>query len=147
VLIAFELSVLQQIAVSSSVNKSQGIKLFIIDWEFAQFGHQAYDLGQFIGDLYERKHFKGVNGAIWAIQGFKNGYGTITDEMAFRTAIHVGVHLICWYTRRAPNSPLPFSLEQITALLKLGRDFVVKGWEKDRHWFENSVLSCLFEKN
>jgi thiamine kinase-like enzyme len=121
--------------------------MFIIDWEFTQFGHRAYDLGQIIGDLYERKHFKGVNGATWAIQGFIDGYGPLTNEMAFRTAIHAGVHLICWYTRRPQKGPLPASPEQVTDLLKLARDFVVKGWEKDRRWFEDTSLAHLFRRN
>ena len=121
--------------------------MFIIDWEFAQFGHRAYDLGQMIGDIYERKHFNDSDSAECAIQGLIDGYGLLTDEMAFRTAIHAGIHLICWYTRRAPNSPLPYPLKQVTGLIELGRDFVVKGWEADRRWFEDSLLSLLFRRD
>ncbi|KAK7757531.1 hypothetical protein SLS62_000546 [Diatrype stigma] len=55
--------------------REEKTKLFIVDWEFAQYGHRAYDIGQMIGDMYERKHFKGVEGAIWAIDGFIDGYG------------------------------------------------------------------------
>jgi hypothetical protein len=67
--------------------------------------------------------------------------------MAFRTAIHAGVHLICWCTRRPPKGPLLAPLEQVTDLLKLARDFVVKGWEKDRRWFEDSPLAYLFRRS
>ncbi|KAK3680603.1 kinase-like domain-containing protein [Podospora appendiculata] len=119
-------------------------ELFVIDWEMAQFGHRSYDLGQMIGDLYERKHFKGVKSAIPAIQGFVDGYGGLSDDMAFRIAIHTGVHLIGWYTRRPPESPLGCPLEQAAAGMKFGRDLIIKGWERDRGWFESSELACLF---
>lgn len=118
--------------------------LFVIDWEFAQFGHRAYDLGQMIGDVYERKHFNDLNGAMWTIEAFVEGYGGLNDKMAFRTAIHVGVHLLGWYTRRAPTTPLKGSPEQIASAVKLGKDLIVKGWEKDRAWLEASVMAPLF---
>jgi hypothetical protein len=130
-----------------AVQESKGTNIFIIDWEFAQFGHRAYDLGQMIGDIYERKHFDNSASAEGTLQGFITGYGPVPDEMAFRTAVHTGIHLICWYTRRAPNSPLPYPLEQVTSLIKLGRDFVVKGWAADRGWLQDSVLAPLFKKD
>ncbi len=122
-------------------------KLVVIDWEYAQFGHRSHDLGQMIGDFYERKHFNDIDAAIWAIQGFVAGYGGLSDDMAFRTAIHTGVHLLHWYNRRAPTRPLTGTPDQIMGAVTLGKDFIVKGWEKDRHWFENSVLASLFAKN
>lgn len=123
------------------------IKLFIIDWEFTQFGHRAYDLGQMIGDLYERKHFNDVESALWTLRGFVDGYGQLSDEMAFRTAIHAGVHLIGWYNRRSPNSPLKGTQDQISHAITLGIDFVVRGWEKDKNWLEQSVLAPLFNRS
>ncbi|KAK1763380.1 kinase-like domain-containing protein [Phialemonium atrogriseum] len=111
-------------------------ELFIIDWEFAQFGHRAYDLGQMIGDLYERKHFNDVDSAMWAMQGFIDG-----------RPVHAGVHLTGWYTRRAPNDSLTGTPEQIVGAMELGRDFIVKGWEKDKNWVEHSVLAPLFKES
>jgi hypothetical protein len=123
---------------------SAGIDVSIIDWELAQFGRRVYDLGQLIGDLYERKRFNGVRIALRIIEGFSAGYGGLTDDMAFRVAIHVGVHLICWYIRRDPNEPFSESLELCEEAIMIGTDFIVKGWEKDRRWFEQSELACLF---
>lgn len=97
-----------------------------------------------MADLYERKHFHDVDAVIPAMRGFAEGYGRMSDEMAFRTAIHAGVHLICWHIRRNPNHPLPAPLNKVIAALSLGRDFILKGWEKDRNWFEGSVLAPLF---
>jgi hypothetical protein len=120
------------------------MNLFVIDWEFTQFGHRAYDLGQMIGDLYERKHFNDVDGALAAINGFIDGYGGVGEELAFRTAIHMGVHLICRYNRRPPTGPAKGTPEQVSSAIKLGRDFVVKGFKKDKDWFAGSVLASLF---
>lgn len=117
-------------------------QLGIIDWEFAQFGHRSYDLGQIVGDLYEKAVFlksdtKCVMEAIIA------GYGELSDDMAFRTAIYVGVHLIGWYHRRPRTAP-PVAREVVIAGLTIGRDFICKGWEKDRKFFESTALASLF---
>lgn len=120
-------------------------RLFVIDWELAQFGHRAIDVGGMMADLYERKHFKNSDHVIPAMEGFARGYGRISDEMAFRTAIHAGVHLICWHIRSNPNLPLSAPMEKVLAALALGRDLILKGWEKDRKWLGNSVLAPLFE--
>jgi thiamine kinase-like enzyme len=127
--------------------QSEGKNIFVIDWELAQYGRKEYDLGQMIGDLYERKHFKGVDSALRIMQGFVSGYGVLSDKMAFRTAIHAGVHLICWYIRRDPNAPFTEAPEQIQDAIRIGTDFIVKGWMRDRTWFEASSLACLFKND
>jgi len=122
-------------------------RLFVIDWELAQFGHRAIDIGGMLADLYERDHFKGSDAVLPAMKGFADGYGRISDEMAFRTAIHAGVHLICWHIRRNPNLPLSAPTEKVLSALTIGRDLVLKGWDKDRWWLENSVLAPLFAEH
>jgi thiamine kinase-like enzyme len=131
---------------SSSKQPPQETDLFIIDWELAQFGRRGYDLGQMIGDLYERKHFMNIRRSLWLIEAFVAGYGALTNEMAFRIAIHVGVHLICWYIRRAPTAPFTQPRKQIQDVIRMGTDFIVKAWEKDQTWFESSDLACLFNQ-
>jgi len=120
-------------------------ELFIIDWELAQFGHRSCDLGQIVGDLYERKVYSNLDTAISTMEGVIDGYGILSDdEMAFRTAIYVGVHLISWYNRRPRKGPRVAPPEVIVAGLTIGRDFMVKGWEKDRAFFQGSALASLF---
>ncbi|KAJ2991565.1 hypothetical protein NUW58_g2467 [Xylaria curta] len=127
--------------------RSVGAELFIVDWEFTQLGHRAYDIGQMIGDIYERGHFAEAKGAIPAIEGFIKGYGVLRDqELPFRIAIHAGVHLIGWYIRRDPNSPLPCSLEKATDAMRIGRDWILKGWQEDTEFFKSSPLASLFER-
>ena len=119
-------------------------ELFIIDWEFSQFGHRSCDLGQIVGDLYERKIYNNLDTAISTMEGVIDGYGALSDEMAFRTAIYVGVHLISWYNRRPRKGPRVVPPEVIVTGLTVGRDFMVKGWEKDRVFFQGSALASLF---
>jgi len=144
ILTMLERSVLIPNTPSLEKQQSGGINLFIIDWELAQFGRREYDLGQMIGDLYERKHFMGIESSLWLIQGFVTCYSPLTDEMAFRIAIHAGVHLICWYIRRDPTAAFTEPPKQIQEAISIRTDFIVKGWEKDRTWFESSDLACLF---
>ncbi len=100
-----------------------------------------------IGDLYERKHFLDTKGAVWAIEGFIQGFGPVSEEMAFRTAIHAGVQLICWCKRGPPNRRHAWAPpEKIAGVVKLGMELVVKGWEKDREWLGGSMLGGLFSR-
>jgi hypothetical protein len=144
ILTSIHISVLLANIASLDTQHSKEINISVIDWEFTQLGLRAHDLGQMIGDLCERKYFNHVDSAIWTIEGFMQGYGPISDEMAFRIAIHAGVHLICWYNRGPSTGPRWSCLGRIADLMKIGRDFIVKGWEKDRYWFEDSWLAPLF---
>ena len=115
------------------------MQLVVIDWEHAQIGHRAIDLGQMIGDLLERDHYEDASMAMDVLRGFIQGYGPIDDDLAFRTAIYTGVHLICWKTR---GSPVSTKEEEG---MKLGQDLILKGWEKDRQWLAGSVLAVFFK--
>ncbi|KAJ5666059.1 uncharacterized protein N7477_008507 [Penicillium maclennaniae] len=116
--------------------------LFIIDWELCQIGYRALDLGQMMAELYETKLFKKVDCSVWVIQGFLEGYGPLSDIMAFRTAVHVGVHLVVWGSRVAGWG----SEEQVEEVVKIGRDLIVQGWKKNREWFDGQDLECLFKR-
>ncbi|KAI1329670.1 kinase-like domain-containing protein [Xylariaceae sp. FL0255] len=118
--------------------------LYIIDWENVQYSHRAVDIGGILADLYERNHFKDVQASITIIKGFIEGYGKLSEELAYRVAIHAGVHLICWYYRRDRNAPLPYPLPKVLAALTLGRDLILKGWAKDRSWLKMSILASMF---
>ncbi|OJJ89428.1 uncharacterized protein ASPGLDRAFT_31124 [Aspergillus glaucus CBS 516.65] len=115
--------------------------LFITDWELSQCGAQALDLGQMIAELYMLKHFKNLDAGLWVIQDFLDGYRpALNVDMAFRTAIHVGVHLVAWGSSVQGWG----TEEQVEDVVSVGRDFVVRGWERDQAWFKKSPLGCLF---
>lgn len=137
------------ILVPSSILTPAGVayndkRIAIIDWESCQFGPRAFDIGGMLGDMCERHHFKGVRAALSAMGGFIAGYGPISDALAFRIAMHAGVFLITWYNRRAPGSPLPAPLEVVRAAMALGVQFIIRGWEKDKAWFKESIFASLF---
>ncbi|KAJ5109182.1 Aminoglycoside phosphotransferase [Penicillium angulare] len=117
-------------------------RMFAIDWELVQVGHKALDLGQMIAELYETKLFKGVEHGLWIIEGFQEGYGALSDEMAFRTAIHVGVHLVCWGSRVAGWG----SQDQVEDVVRVGRDLILQAWAKNKSWFEQDAMGCLFKR-
>ena len=122
--------------------KHSNTPLFIIDWELAQCGTRALDLGQMMAELYELKHYKDIDAGVWIIQGITEGYPALSDEMAFRTLIHVGTHLI-FFGSTVPGWGTD---EQIADVVRLGKDLIVKAWEKDKSWFKGLVWECLFKK-
>ncbi|KAL3494906.1 kinase-like domain-containing protein [Aspergillus germanicus] len=114
--------------------------LFIIDWELAQVGSRALDLGQMIAELYLLKHFKDIDAGLWVIEGFAEGYQDISEEIVFRTLIHVGVHLIFWGSTVAGwGTP-----EQVRDVVRVGRDLITKADGKDRGAFKGEIWEALF---
>ncbi|KAJ5807449.1 hypothetical protein N7447_010905 [Penicillium robsamsonii] len=69
-------------------------------------------------------------------QGFLKGYRHLDNNIAFRTVIHVSVYLIYFGSRGTEK--------QIKEVITVGRDLIVHGWRKDKAWFADSTLSCLF---
>jgi fructosamine-3-kinase len=117
--------------------------LFVVDWELSHLGLRALDLGQMLAELFEAKHFKDVDAAVWIMQGLIERYELLTLDMAFRAATHVGVHLVCWSDVPGWGSP-----EEIQAVVRIGRDFIVRGWQRDRDWFvDEGTLAFLFERD
>ncbi|KAH7147841.1 kinase-like domain-containing protein [Fusarium sp. MPI-SDFR-AT-0072] len=127
------------------IGRDTATDIVFIDWEMCQFGHRAYDLGHMIGDLYEAYHFHSSDIALTMIRGFMDGYGKIDDDMAFRTAIHAGVQFLGWYNRRAPSDTVKGTEEQISSAAKISTNFIVKGWERERQWFQGTPLAPLFK--
>jgi 5-methylthioribose kinase len=45
-------------------NSIEETKVFIVDWEFSQFGNRSLDLGQMVSDLYKRQYFADFNSGV-----------------------------------------------------------------------------------
>jgi len=114
--------------------------VFIIDWELCHFGVKPLDLGQMIAELYELYLYKDIRAGLWLIDGFCAGYQLDNDDFAFRTAIHVGTHLIGF----GSSVPGWGSEEQIQNVVATGKELIVRAYRKDRAWFLESDLACLF---
>lgn len=122
----------------------QPLEMFVIDWELSHIGSQSLDLGQMFGDLYETTYIKGIDAALWLIESIMGGYGPVEDAVAFRVAIQIGAHLVCWGTRKAAGATVEGAVSQKEGVATVGRDFMLKGWEKDRRFFEGTALKYLF---
>ncbi|KAL4769471.1 kinase-like domain-containing protein [Aspergillus nidulans var. acristatus] len=116
--------------------------LLVTDWEFAQYGPHALDIGRMVAELYILRHFQGIEAASSMLEGFLDGYDHITMETSYRMLIHIGVHFIVWGSRRANGVGTE---KQVRKLIKLGRKFIVKGWKRDRYAFMGDFWNCLFK--
>lgn len=126
---------------ASPTSHEEDLLIYVIDWELSHFSSTAFDLGQMVAEMFELKHFKNHNAGVWLIQGFMDGYGQLDLDLAFKTAVHVGVHLVVWGSR-VPGWGTP---EQVEALMTIGKDFVVHGGKKDSEFFKNTILASMFE--
>ncbi|OJK03274.1 hypothetical protein ASPACDRAFT_23693 [Aspergillus aculeatus ATCC 16872] len=124
----------------SALDLSPQTSLFIVDWELCHFGPRAWDLGQMLAELYMLKHYRGIDAGPWMIEGFLEGYQVPDEALAFWVLIQVGVHFIAFGSMiQGWGAP-----EQVADLVHLGRDLIVKAWEKDREWF-SGVWKLLFK--
>lgn len=122
-------------------NTTTTATIFITDWELTQTGPRALDLGQMIAELYMTQLYKGIPAGTWILRAFVDAYRpALTDEMAFRAAIHAGVHLVAFGSVVAGWG----DEEHVLGVVAVGRDLVVKGWEREKGWFLGGVLGCLF---
>ena len=122
-------------------SSSSPLKVFIIDWKLSQLSSIAFDLSQMFAELFELKHFRNVDAGVWLIESFMASYGRIDRELAFKTAVHVGAHLVCWCSSVQGWG----TREQVEAVVEIGREWIVKGWEKDMDFFRGTALKCLFD--
>ncbi|CAJ2506030.1 Uu.00g001600.m01.CDS01 [Anthostomella pinea] len=126
----------------SPIKEGVDIPMFVIDWEMSQIGVPGLDVGQMIAELYELKLYRSIEAGLWMVQGFVEGYGIVSEDFAFRTAIQVGAHLVCFGTSVQGWGP-PVQVEVVA---RTGKEIIVHAWRKDRKWFEGGDLACLFSK-
>ncbi|KAI0458324.1 kinase-like domain-containing protein [Xylaria acuta] len=126
---------------NSPIQEGDDVTMFVIDWEMSQIGVPNLDVGQMIAELYELKLYKNITAGLWTVQGFVEGYGAVSDDFAFRTAIQAGAHLVSFGTSvQGWGTP-----EQVEMVARTGRDIIVHAWQKDRKWFQGGDLACLFQ--
>ncbi|KAF5020302.1 hypothetical protein F66182_7678 [Fusarium sp. NRRL 66182] len=114
--------------------------LFVVDWENAQLGVPSMDHGGMMGEMYVLWLYKHMDAGLWMVQGYAEGLGPRSEAQAWRVALQMGVHLVSFGTL-ASGWGTPTEVENMA---RLGRDMIVKAWNKDRDWFEQSELACLF---
>ncbi|KAJ4269839.1 hypothetical protein NW762_001508 [Fusarium torreyae] len=123
------------------IQESTPVEMLVIDWELTQPGLPSVDFGEMIAEMYALWLYKSITAGLWMMEGFVEGYGKISEDFAFRTAIQTGTHLLCVTTDGAKwGTP-----EQLEKVVGVGRDIIVHAWKKDRAWFEKGDLTCLFK--
>lgn len=119
----------------------QDVSLTIIDWETCQYDHTAQDLGSIICDLITIKHLRSLDAATDILRSLVDMYGIFDTELAFHTAIQTGIRILSSWDYVVPGA---HAKEKTEGLIMLACDLIVKGVQRDREWFEHTVLACLF---
>lgn len=65
----------------------------------------------------------------------------MSEEHAFRTTIHAGVHLIS----RGTIDREMGTMDELEVVARAGRNILLNAYRKDRKWFEDGDLACLFD--
>ncbi|KAH8130415.1 hypothetical protein FP744_10000183 [Trichoderma asperellum] len=124
---------------NTALGSCQTVPVRVIDWEMAQVGVRAEDLGQIIAELWQLKLYKNIDATLWIIQGFVSGYGKVDSDFMFRVLIHVGAHLLC-IGSTTPGWGTP---EEGQEIAKAGRDVLLNAWKKDAGAFQGHDLQQL----
>ncbi|KAF6815315.1 phosphotransferase enzyme family protein [Colletotrichum sojae] len=114
-------------------------RLFVVDWENAQFGVEGMDHGYMLGELYSI-WLKGADVGLWMFQGYAEGLGPMSEDKAWRIALQTGIYIVSLSTAIPGWS----SSAQVEDVARKGRDIIVMAWNKERAWFDGSELACLF---
>ncbi|RSL91619.1 hypothetical protein CDV31_015432 [Fusarium ambrosium] len=125
---------------NAPIPKKTEVPMLVIDWECTQLGFPSVDFGQMIAEMYALWLYKSITAGLWMMEGFIEGYGNVSQDFAFRTAIQTGAHLLCT-TTTFPGWGTP---EQVDEVARVGRDIIVHAWKKDVAWFKRGDLACLF---
>lgn len=118
------------------------VPVFVVDWEMAQLGVRSLDVGQMLAELYELWLYKHLEAGLWIAQGLAEGYGPVSEAGAFRTAVQMGAHLVCFGTS-VPGWGTP---AQVEATARTGRALIANAWQKNRAWFDGGELAFLFAR-
>ena len=116
--------------------------VLVVDWEMAQLGVRSLDVGQMMAELYELWLYKRLGAGLWTARGLAEGYGPVSERFAFRTAVQMGAHLVCFGTA-VPGWGTP---AQVEAAARTGRDVIANAWQRNRAWFDRGDLAFLFAR-
>lgn len=117
------------------------VTAFVIDWEMMHLNEPNVDFGQMIAEFYTIWLFKSLPAGLWALEAMVDAYGPVTEASAFRTAIQIGVHLVCVISDTKWGPP-----EEIEKAVGVGKEIIVHAWNKDRAWFEKGEFACIFRQ-
>jgi hypothetical protein len=114
----------------------------VIDWEMAKVGHVWGDIAQMCAELFLPFQFRRTKEGLEVMDAFLRAYGEVSEEVARRVVMHFGVHLVVW-TCRVPGWG---SAEEVESCVKVGAEFIERGWRKDWKWVRESVLGTVVKE-
>jgi aminoglycoside phosphotransferase (APT) family kinase protein len=117
--------------------------LVIIDWEMARLGGAWEDLAQMCAELFLPDVFCGGEVGAGVVAEFLREYGGVHEEAASRLVVHFGVHLVVW----PPRIPAWGDAQALQRCVRIGAEFVEKGWKRDWEWVRGSVLGAVVDAN
>lgn len=115
--------------------------VFIIDWEVIQLGVCAVDIGLMLADFYALWKYQSIDGGLWLMHGFVEGYKDQSETSVYRTLIQMGGHLLCHSTDLEEWG----DEDKRKEVAQLGAEVIVHAWKKDKEWFENGELRFVFK--
>ncbi|KAB8297164.1 hypothetical protein EYC80_002545 [Monilinia laxa] len=115
--------------------------IFITDHELSHLASPVFDLAQMCAELFMLTYFKSIPAGKQILTAFLEGYGPIDEDKRWKMMIYIGCHLVGWGPRVAGWG----TTEQVEGCVKLGRDLVVGGWRRDRHWCKKGGWEFLIE--
>lgn len=127
---------------NAPLQKGSDIPLFVVDWEMAHLGHRYVDFGQMLAEMYAIWQYRKMEAGLWLVQGFCQGLNLEDENLAFRIAAQVGCHLVAC-DAKIPSWGTPDQQEECA---RAGRDFIVHARKRERDWFDESDLACLFAR-
>ncbi|KAF2439189.1 kinase-like protein [Karstenula rhodostoma CBS 690.94] len=124
------------------------LQLSVIDFEFTHLSPASTDLAQFLGSLLELSYtaLSPPPSTLPLLTAFLAGYGPLSEDLKWRTAIYVGAFVVNWWSRGPPGRQDVDAerRERGVELAKKGVGWVRSGWERDLKAFEGGPLWVLF---
>ncbi|BCS16305.1 hypothetical protein ALUC_80512S [Aspergillus luchuensis] len=125
-----------------TAENSNDITLCLVDWETCQFGSYLQDIARFIADVYVLSHFNGNDFSVQLMNGIMKGYRRLNGEEIFQLAAYTGILLLNWEFVIVDDGPGGNELKMTIAAF--AANVFLKACGKDREWFKNGDLRCLF---
>lgn len=125
------------------------LQLHVIDFEFSHLSPPSTDLAQFLGSLLELHYISPSPhpSTLPLLTAFLAGYGPLSEELKWRTAIYVGAYVVNWWSRGPPGrrDKDDETRGRAVELVKRGVGWVRGGWERDERVFAGGPLGVLFK--
>ncbi|KAH0593196.1 hypothetical protein MHUMG1_08918 [Metarhizium humberi] len=135
-------NVVRNILISSNAGPGTQTLVAPIDWESCCYGRLDQDLSYLIADIHIMNELKELEQGECILQGLIDGYQILHGEQPYHTIVYTGIQILARATFMAASYPA----EEQEALLRFGRDLVIRGRERDLQWLESTPIGYLLTR-